>query len=199
MSSLSEPSLEERLVSIARSAPWLMSALRAVRQLELQSWCIGAGAVRNLVWDVLHGAPSVVAPADIDVAYFDASCLDSERDKQLQEELNRLVPALPWEVTNQATVHLWFESHFGHPVEPLHSLEEAVASWPEYATAVGLILDKDDSISVVAPHGLHDLFSMVVRRNPIRVSAETYRKRVAQKRYTERWPKVTVQYDDGIS
>ena len=192
MSSLSDAPLEERLISIARSAPWLMSALRAVRQLELQSWCIGAGAIRNLVWDVLHCAPSAAAPADIDVAYFDASCLDSERDKQLQEKLNRLLPGVPWEVTNQAAVHLWFESYFGHPAEPLHSLEEAVASWPEYANSVGLTLNQNDSISVIAPHGLHDLFSMVVRRNPNRVSVETYRERVAQKQYTGRWSKVTV-------
>ena len=46
--------LEERLCHIARSSTWFMAALKAVRDLELPSWCIGAGAVRNLVWDALH-------------------------------------------------------------------------------------------------------------------------------------------------
>jgi hypothetical protein len=45
---------------------------------------------------------------------------------------------------------------------------------------------------VIAPHGLDDLFAMVVRRNPARVSVATYRERVAGKRYAQRWPKVRV-------
>jgi hypothetical protein len=45
---------------------------------------------------------------------------------------------------------------------------------------------------VIAPHGLEDLFNCVVRRNPTRVSLETYRRRVEQKRYAARWPRVTV-------
>jgi hypothetical protein len=78
-------------------------------------------------------------------------------------------------VTNQAAVHLWFERYFGHAVPPLASLEEAVASWPEYATCVGLRLEANDAITVIAPHGLEDLFGLLVRRNPVRVSVETYR------------------------
>ncbi|WP_228125186.1 nucleotidyltransferase family protein [Candidatus Methylospira mobilis] len=52
-----------------------------------------------------------------------------------------------------------------HPVAPLLSLEEAVASWPEYATSVDLTLEADNSIKIIAPRGLKDLFAMVVRRN----------------------------------
>jgi uncharacterized protein len=37
-----------------------------------------------------------------------------------------------------------------------------------------------------------DLFSVTVRRNPTRVSLETYRQRVEQKRYSQRWPLVKV-------
>jgi len=47
-------------------------------------------------------------------------------------------------------------------------------------------------LHVIAPYGLHDLFGMVVRRNPVRVSVATYRERVASKRYARRWPRVTV-------
>ena len=99
---------------------------------------------------------------------------------------------MPWEVTNQAAVHLWFEDYFGHKVEPLRSLEEAVASWPEFATSVGITLDERDEIQVIAPWGLEDLFGVTVRRNPTRVSLETYRQRVEQKRYSQRWPMVKV-------
>jgi hypothetical protein len=95
-------------------------------------------------------------------------------------------------VTNQAGVHLWFESYFGHPVEPLTSIEEGVSTWPETATSVAVRLLPDNSIHVIAPLGLKDLFAMIIRRNPRRVSVETYRKRIAEKRYMQRWAQVRI-------
>lgn len=184
--------MEERLRDLARRSFWFAPALRAVRDQGLTSWCIGAGAVRNLVWDALHDHPTPTHLADVDVAYFDATDLMPERDAEIQHRLRSALPGTPWEVTNQAAVHHWFEGHFGHAVEPLHSLHEAVASWPEYATCVGLTLNEDDSIGVIAPYGLDDLFNCIVRRNPMRVSLATYRQRVEQKNYASRWPKVRV-------
>jgi len=169
-----------------------MDALRAVRSLGLESWCLGAGAIRNLVWDALSGHQRPSALSDVDVAFFDAVDLRGERDAELQRQLSARLPGLPWEVTNQAAVHLWFEAYFGHAVAPLRSLEEAVGSWPEYATSVALWLDADDAIHVIAPHGLDDLFDMVVRRNPTRASEQNFRDRTAAKRYAERWPKARI-------
>jgi uncharacterized protein len=45
---------------------------------------------------------------------------------------------------------------------------------------------------VVAPCSLEDLFAMVCRRNPRRVSVEHYRRRLREKRVAERWRKVTI-------
>ena len=184
--------LEERLCRIARSSAWFMAALEAARDLKLSSWCIGAGAVRNLVWDALHDHSTPSRLPDVDVVYFDASDLGRETEAALQRRLREALPEIPWEVTNQAAVHLWFEAQFGHAVEPLASLRDGVGSWPEYATAVGLCLRQDDSIEVIAPHGLDDLFNCVVRRNPARVSMDTYRQRVEQKNYVLRWPRVVI-------
>lgn len=182
----------ERLTALVRGTPWFMAALRAGRELGLASWCIGAGALRNLVWDALHGHARASELADVDFVYFDADDLDPARDAALQQRLCQRVD-LPWEVTNQAGVHRWFEQHFGHAVAPLHSLEDAVASWPEPATAVGVWLDGADALHVIAPLGLADLLGLRVRRNPARVSVETYRQRCASKRYAERWPRVVVE------
>ena len=190
--SISETDLQQQLFEITQGSSWFMEALAAVRQLALPDWCIGAGAIRNLVWDALHNKVSPSQLSDVDVAYFDLIDVSPRRDQELQSRLLALHPAVPWEVTNQAGVHHWFESHFGHAVEPLHSLQEAVASWPEFATSVGISLEQDNSLRVLAPYGLKDLFDIVVRRNPARVSVETYRQRVAQKRYAERWPRVRV-------
>lgn len=184
--------LRQRLRAITRESAWFMQALEAVRSLRLGSWCIGAGAVRNLVWDHLHGYTTPSPISDVDVAYFDDADLRPETEQALQALLRARHPGTPWEVTNQAGVHLWFESRFGHRVALLCSLEDAVASWPEFATSVGIALHEDSEIEVIAPHGLDDLFSMVVRRNPARVSVETYRSRVAEKRYAQRWPHVRI-------
>ncbi|WP_321908331.1 nucleotidyltransferase family protein [Burkholderia cepacia] len=185
-------SLNERLVEIARQSSWCMSALSAARAMGLKSWCIGAGAIRNLVWDSLHGYVTPTCLADVDLAYFDPSDLSSIRDAEIQHSLTAQYPEYPWEVTNQAAVHTWFEAAFGHPVSPFVSLEHAVASWPEFATSVGLTLLEDDSINVIAPYGLDDLFAMVVRRNPARINVYTYRKRIEQKQYQKRWPGVII-------
>ena len=181
-----------RLLAIVRGDAWFMRALAAVRELALPDGCIGAGAVRNLVWDAVHEKASPSAVSDVDVAYFDPADASAQRDADLQRRLTMLCPGVPWEVTNQAGVHHWFEAHFGHAVAPLRSIDAAVASWPEFTTSVALSLAPDDSLRVMAPHGLADLFDIVVRRNPARVSVATYRQRVEQKRYAERWPRVRV-------
>jgi len=184
--------MQTRLVTIARESTWFWTALVAVRSLKLSSWCIGAGAIRNLVWDSLHDFEIPSALSDVDVAHFDASDLSAKSDAEIQHRLSNLHPYVPWEVTNQAAVHTWFEAAFGYPVSPLVSLQDAVASWTEFATSVGLTLREDDSIDVIAPYGLDDLFTMVVRRNPARVSVGTYRKRMERKQYQKRWPRVMV-------
>ncbi|WP_233579482.1 nucleotidyltransferase family protein [Verrucosispora sp. FIM060022] len=99
----------------------------------------------------------------------------------------------PWEAKNQAAVHTWYPAKFGTgPVPPLRSIAEAVATWPEYATAVAIRLDPHDHIAVCAPHGLDDLLDGIWRPNPTRVSPETSRQRLARHRPTERWPRVRV-------
>lgn len=183
----------ERLIEHVRACDWLMEALRAVRSIGLPSWCIGAGAVRNCVWDALHRHDAPSSLADVDVAFFDAGDLRAERDAEIEHRLRALLPDVPWEVTNQAAVHTWFAAYFGDAVAPLRSLGEAIGSWPEYATCVGVWLDEEDGLHVIAPLGLEDLLGMIVRRNPARVSVSTYRERVAAKRYEERWPRVRVE------
>jgi hypothetical protein len=184
--------LEERLVQIVRSNAWFMRVLEIVAERNLPSWCVGAGALRNIVWDCLHRYTRPSYLADVDVAFFDPSNLSPDRDRAIQQQLTGQAPDIPWEVTNQAGVHLWFEQYFDYPVEPLQSLQDAVATWPETATSVAVRLTPVGTIEVIAPLGLNDLLAMVVRRNPRRVSVETYRQRIAEKQYLKRWPKVQI-------
>lgn len=184
---------EARLIAMVRSSKELMAALTVVRSLGLNSWCIGAGAVRSLVWDALHGYDQRSACEDIDVVYFDNAMGNPEHDADLERRLRSALPGPIWEVTNQATVHAWFAKELDQTVPPFQSLEEGVATWPEFATCVGVKLDDNDSIKVIAPHGLDDLFGLRVRHNPLRADAVTFRQRVRSKRFGQRWPLLRVE------
>jgi uncharacterized protein len=81
---------------------------------------------------------------------------------------------------------------FGAQVPPLRSAADGVATWPETATAVAVHLHPDDRLEIVAPCGLEDLFGLVCRRNPCRVTVDHYRRRIRDKRIAERWPRVEI-------
>jgi uncharacterized protein len=180
------------LERIVHATPWLLDALEAARDVDAPDWVIGAGALRTAVWDHLHGYAEPTELADVDVAFFDPGDLSPERDRAVEGALRERRPEAPWDAKNQAAVHIWYPAKFGYEVEPLTSTADGVATWPETATCVGVRLDRDDSITVVAPHGLDDLFGLVLRRNPTRVSVEEYERRLRTKRITERWPRVRV-------
>lgn len=184
--------LEVKLITLVTESSVTMSALRAVRELRLPSWCIGAGAIRNLVWDHLHRFERATEPDDVDLIFYEPGNLSQDFEQSLGLALSSKMPSLKWDIVNQARVHHWLQSAHGRSAEPLQSLREGVASWPEVATCVGVTLTESEQIEVLAPHGLQDLFEMIIRWNPERVSREVFMNRVAQKRFVERWPRVRV-------
>lgn len=167
-----------------------MYALHTARDVGAPDWFIVAGAVRDVVWDDLHRRELSATPRDIDLAFFDPLDLSETRERAVQGELRARAPDLPWDVKNQAAVHLWYPSVFGTDVEPFASIVEAIATFPETATCVGVRLLHDDDMLVVAPHGLDDLLAGVCRHNPTRVSAAFYRDRLASKQWSARWPRL---------
>ena len=189
---MSEQEYRQELTHIIRSNPWFMRVLKTVRYCNPPDWLVGAGVIRNVVWDHLHGFQEPTPLADVDVIFFDADDLSPERDRTVQKELAAHLPDISWEATNQAAVHVWFEGVFGFPVPPFRSSEEAVSTWPETATSVAVRLLANDELYVVAPCGLADLFGMVLRRNPRRVTRELFYQRLQAKRITEKWPRVQV-------
>lgn len=182
----------QELTSILRSNLWFMRVLEAVRQCNPPDWLVGAGIIRNIVWDYLHGFREPTPIADIDVIFFDPNNLSPKRDQEIQDHLTTCLSNVPWEATNQAAVHLWYEDVFGFPVPPFLSSEEAVGTWPETATSVAVRLLANDELYVVAPCGLTDLFEMTLRRNPRRVTRELFRQRLQAKQITHKWPRVQV-------
>jgi hypothetical protein len=94
------------------------------------------------------------------------------------------------EVRNQARVHLWFEGHFGEPYAPLAGSAEALTRFAAPAFAVAARLEADDSLTILAPYGLEDVFSMTIRPNPHR-TARGLPAIIDKAR--ARWPELIVQ------
>jgi hypothetical protein len=183
--------MKDQLVAIVRGTPHLLAGLRAAREVDAPDWLINAGAVRDAVWDAYHGrAPAL--PRDVDLGFFDAGDLSPQREAEVEAALRACAPELPWEAKNQAAVHLWYPRRFGTWVEPFAATDEAIATFPETATCVGVRLRDDGAIEVVAPHGLGDLLGCVCRHNPTRVSRAFYERRLAEKGWRDRWPRMRV-------
>jgi hypothetical protein len=183
------------VAAILRRSPPVMAALRAARRVDAPDWFVSAGAIRDAVWDDLHGRPPTAVPRDVDLSFFDASALTPEHDSAVTAELRRQAPELPWDAKNQAAVHLWYPERFGIAVRPFTSSAEAIATFPETASCIGVRLLDDDDLLIVAPHGLGDLLTGVCRHNPARVSAAFFRERQTVKAWPRRWPQV--QYLDA--
>jgi hypothetical protein len=187
-----DPQHAQRLIEIVSTTPWLMDALRAARSLGLPHWALAAGAIRGTVWDRLHGFEQVSQPSDLDLVYFDAQQTDANRDRQYEVRLSAVYSGVEWEVVNQAAVHAWYATKYGRVLPPFASVESALAAWPETATGVGVCLAADDTLEVVAPLGLADLFGLVLRASTQCVVSGAFEARLAQKRFKARWPRLRV-------
>jgi hypothetical protein len=185
------------LGDLIAASPWHMRVLQLVAGLDAPDCWVGAGALRDLVWDERFGTgfdPANVK--DVDVVFFDAEDTRPEREEDLRTRLVAAAPEIPWEVVNQAAVHTWYEGRFGVRVPPLTSTLDGVATWPEYATCVAARLD-DDGVALLAPHGLDDLLDGIWRRNPRRVTADEAAARLARKQPKKRWPRLRVVDEGG--
>jgi hypothetical protein len=87
-------------------------------------------------------------------------------------------------------VHLWFEQRFGHPYPKLGSSADALARFASRTHAVGVRLWADDSLDLVAPFGLDDIFSFRIVPNKAIDNRVTHQEKAA--RAKRQWPEITV-------
>jgi len=73
------------------------------------------------------------------------------------------------------------------------SSTDAITHWPETATAIGVVMLPDDSLKIIAPHGLDDLFSLKLRMTPNFGDGRDYFiNRVNKKQWLSKWPKLQI-------
>lgn len=171
------------VVAVIESDRAALEVLRAAAALGLPDWWIGAGFVRSRVWDAISGVPGT-PDRDVDLVYFDPARTDPRTDDRAEEQAEALLPGVPWEIRNQARMHL------RNGEAPYTSTQDAMSRWPETATCVGVTLP-GDSVRLVTCHGLDDLVGMVVRPSPAfdhPAGRTEVRRRVEAKGWLSRWP-----------
>jgi len=160
--------------------------LRKLRDVNTELY-LGGGAVRNLVWDELHGYTQISQIADLDIIYFDKLCNSKEHDKRIEEQLFKVVPNIKWSVKNQARMHIWNNE------EEYESINDAISKWPETCTAIAVRMKDDDSLEYILPFGLSDLYRLIVVPTPhFMTKINKYKERIAQKNWIKTWNKLKI-------
>ncbi|WP_327749916.1 nucleotidyltransferase family protein [Streptomyces europaeiscabiei] len=170
----------------------LTDVMTRAATLELPDWYVTAGCLFQTVWNVVTGRPPTSGIQDYDIFYFDGTDLSWEAEDAVIKAGQDVFAGLPAEVEirNEARVHLWYEQKFGVPCPPDESTEAAIDSFAATTCCLGVRLDPGGGWRVYAPHGLSDVFNLVVRPNPVLAPQEIYEAKAA--RWRDKWPELTV-------
>ncbi|MFE3035940.1 nucleotidyltransferase family protein [Streptomyces canus] len=170
----------------------LTEVMARTATLGLPGWYVTAGCLFQTVWNVATGRPPTQGIRDYDVFYFDDTDLSWQAEdaviKTGQEVFDDLRAEV--EIRNEARVHLWYERKFGVPCPPYDSTEAAIDRFAATTCCLGVRLEPDRGWRVYAPHGLSDVFNLVVRPNPVLAPRAVYDAKTA--RWKEEWPELTV-------
>jgi len=171
--------------------------LERLAVLGLPNWYLGGGCIAQTVWNVAHSNPATAGIDDFDIAYFDvdlSACAENEVVACVRDLLSDL-PLRP-DVKNQARVHLWYASRFGYEIRPYSSCEDALATWPTTAAAIG-VRRENGALLVQAPFGTDDLLELIVRPNRVQITPDIYAAKV--ERWSKVWPRLQIlPWEDGV-
>lgn len=179
---------ENDIKRLVESDEWMMDVLRAAEELNLPDWWIGAGFLRNKVWNGLEGVDSH-SSSDVDLVYYDLDDTNPETDWAYDEKMNLKYPDDEWQVRNQARMH--YVNNF----PPFTSTEDAISNWIETATCIAVKLE-NGKLKFMFCHGIDDLVNLTVRPIPRFQAPELmgiYKKRMEKKNWQDIWPNLKIE------
>jgi hypothetical protein len=179
---------EEDVRRIVESDEWMMRVLRAAETLELPDWWVGAGFLRNKIWNVIENKDSH-STTDVDLVYFNSRDVKPETDWAYDEKMNQDYPFAEWQVRNQARMH------YVNDFKPYKSTVDGISHWVETATCVAVKID-NGKLEFIFCHGINDLINLVARPIPIFQSSELiglFNNRIKDKKWKKKWPHLKVE------
>lgn len=181
---------ESDITELLEKDEWRMDVLRAAEALNLPDWWIGAGFLRNAVWDAIVGNDSPPT-RDVDLVYFDSMNTKPEIDWEYDEKMKTEYPFAEWEIRNQARMH------YVNGFDPYTSAADGIAHWVETATCVAVKLE-DSKLKYLFCHGTDDLFGLVARPVSQFKTEELmplFYARIEKKQWREKWPNLKIEVD----
>jgi hypothetical protein len=182
----------DEFVKALRRNRTLTEVLARATVLDLPGWYLVAGCLYQTVWNVVTGQPPQQGILDYDLAYFDDSDLSWEAEDAVIAAGERLFAGLPApvQIRNQARVHRWYEQKFGVPCPPCESTEASIDTFEATTACIGVRAEPGGRWRLYAPHGLADIFNLVVRPNPVLAPRQVYDAKTV--RWQQQWPGLTV-------
>lgn len=159
--------------------------------LALADGWLVAGCLFQTVWNLRAGRAPHVDIKDYDLFYFDRTDTSEPAERSVQACVDDVLADLGIivEVSNQARVHLWYESYFGRPYEELRCACEGIDRFLIPATCVGIRPGE-----LYAPNGLALLYDGILTMNPLLPHRDLFERKAAS--YCSRWPWLRIQHPD---
>lgn len=181
-----------RLRAALRRNDTLTDVLARAAAMDLPGWYLVAGCLYQTVWNVVTGQAPEAGILDYDLAYFDPSDLSWEAEDAVIQAGSKVFGHLPQpvQIRNQARVHLWYEQKYGVPCLPHESTEAAIDTFEATTACLGVHLAPGGQWRIYAPHGLADVFNLLVRPNPVLAPRRVYE--IKTGRWQRQWPALTV-------
>jgi hypothetical protein len=179
---------EEDIKRIVQSDKWMMQILNAASQLDLPDWWIGAGFLRNKIWNAIEGSDKH-SNTDVDLVYFDPLNVNPEADWSYDKIMNRQHPDADWEIRNQARMH------YVNGFEPYTSTADGISHWVETATCTAVKLKSGD-LKFLFCHGSEDLLNLTARPTPAFQTDEMigiFHERIKKKAWNKKWPHLKIE------
>lgn len=179
---------EEDIRRLVKSDEWMMQILYAAETLDLPDWWIGAGFLRNKIWNTIENKDSLPA-TDVDLVYFDRNDTTPENDWSYDEKMNQRFPFAKWEIRNQARMHVI------NNFKPYASTADGISNWVETATCTAVKLE-NGKLKFLFCHGIDDLVNLVARpiaRFQTTELINTFNNRVQNKDWRKKWPHLKIE------
>ena len=175
--------MQERFIADILQNSHNRAILERWEDLALADGWLVAGCLFQTVWNLHARRAPEASIKDYDLFYFDASNTSEAAEQAIQARATQVLRDLgvKIEVTNQARVHLWYESYFGQPYEALHSSAEGIDRILIPATCVGIRPGE-----LYAPNGLNLVYAGVLTFNPLIPHLELFQRKAES--YRARWP-----------
>jgi uncharacterized protein len=156
--------------------------------LALPDGWLVAGCLFQTIWNLQAGRPAEADIKDYDLFYFDPSDTSEAGENKVQCRVDAVLADLgvTIEASNQARVHLWYESHFGHPYAALNCSRDGIDRFLVPATCVGVRPGE-----LYAPNGLDLLYEGVLTMNPLVPHRDLFARKAAS--YLARWPQLQIE------